>query len=127
MGFSFQVRVYFEDTDFSGNVYHGAYIRFFERGRTEWLRARGIHHAALAEQGQVFAVHEMQVKFEKPAKIDDQLDVETEIKSMSAARIVLGQRILRDDQVLASAEVTVVLLTLSGRPLRLSPELRALS
>jgi acyl-CoA thioester hydrolase len=65
------VRVYYEDTDFSGNVYHASYLKFFERGRTEFLRDLGIHHSELAEQGIAFAVRSMQIEFEGAAHIDD--------------------------------------------------------
>ena len=68
-------RVYYEDTDFSGNVYHAAYLKFFERGRTEFLRDLGIHHSELAEQGIAFAVRTMELDFVAAARIDDLLTV----------------------------------------------------
>jgi acyl-CoA thioester hydrolase len=118
-GHRLQVRVYYEDTDFSGAVYHAAYLKFFERGRTEFLRAEGIHHAELASQGLAFAVRSMQIEFEKAAGIDDLLDVATEVQSISGARLVLSQTILRGVQVLTRANVVVAAIKMGGGPARL--------
>lgn len=115
----FEVRVYFEDTDFSGNVYHAAYLKFFERGRTEWLRARGFHHSALLDEGKVFAVRQLEIFYDAPAKIDDLLVAETRIAKAGRARVVLEQALLRDGETLTRAMVTVVMLSMDGRPLRL--------
>ncbi|WP_127142472.1 tol-pal system-associated acyl-CoA thioesterase [Pelagibacterium montanilacus] len=124
-GSRFMVRVYFEDTDFSGNVYHAAYLKFFERARTELLRSQGIHHAALARQGLVFAVRELTIAYDRAARIDDKLDVETRVERLSGARLVLAQTISRDGDTICRARVTVVILTLLGRPARLPADLRA--
>lgn len=121
----FPVRVYFEDTDFSTNVYHAAYLKFFERARTEFLRAHGLHHAELAREGLAFAVREMTISYDKPAHIDDLLEVQTRLESLSGARFILDQQIARDGQVICRARVTAVLLTLDGRPTRLPQALRA--
>lgn len=121
----FPVRVYFEDTDFSGNVYHAAYLKFFERARTEWLRELGVHHSELAKKGVAFAVRHMDISFEAPARIDDQLLVETMIENGSGARLVLGQTILCSTRPLCRAKVTVVTMTDQGRPTRLPERLRA--
>jgi len=121
----FPVRVYYEDTDFSGNVYHGAYIRFFERGRTEWLRARGVHHSALATEGLAFAVTRMEVDFKQAAHIDDALAVTTEMAEIKGARILLDQSIARDGALLAVAKVTIVVITSDGKATRLPKHLRA--
>lgn len=120
------VRVYFEDTDFSTNVYHAAYLKFFERGRTEFLRARGIHHADLAARDMAFAVRDMSISYDKPAKIDDLLEVATRLEAMSGARFVLEQAITKDGVTLCRTQVTAVLLTMAGKPVRLPAELRAL-
>ncbi|MGY4751698.1 tol-pal system-associated acyl-CoA thioesterase [Pannonibacter sp. Q-1] len=123
------VRIYYEDTDFSGLVYHGSYVRFFERGRTELLRACGLHHAALADgsHGQpiVFAVRDMVIRFVKPARIDDLLEVRTRLSEARGARLVLEQEIWRDGSLLVSAQVVVAVILASGRPVRLPPELAA--
>lgn len=123
----FPVRVYFEDTDFSGFVYHAAYLKFMERGRTEMLRAAGIGHRALADQGIVLAVRAMSIEFDRPAAIDDALEVETFITSVSGARTELEQRVLRGEFVLLRASVTVVALKIGGGPVRLPQALRNLS
>lgn len=115
----FPVRIYYEDTDFSGNVYHAAYLKFFERGRTEMLRAAGIHHAELAEQGLAFAVRSMELQFEAAARIDDLLTVTTEVQAMSGARLTLDQTILRDDKVLTRARVVIVAIKTSGGAARM--------
>jgi acyl-CoA thioester hydrolase len=82
----FTVRVYYEDTDFSGNVYHSAYLHFFERARTEFLRSIGVHHSELIGQGIAFAVRSMQIEFEEAAHIDDVLEVETRVEGVTPAR-----------------------------------------
>ena len=119
------VRIYYEDTDFSGNVYHAAYLKFFERGRTEFLRDLGIHHAELAEQGIAFAVRSMAIEFIGAARIDDLLTVTTEVTKSSGVRLGLRQTIARGDVVLTTADVTVVAIKTSGGPARLPADLRA--
>lgn len=121
----FPVRIYYEDTDFSGNVYHAAYLKFFERGRTEFLRDLGIHHSELAEQGIAFAVRAMQIDYAGAARIDDLLDVTTQILSSTGVRLVLEQTILRDQTVLTTAQVTVIAIKTAGGPARLPTHLRA--
>ena len=119
------VRIYYEDTDFSGNVYHAAYLKFFERGRTEFLRDLGIHHHELAEQGLAFAVRTMALEFVAAARIDDLLMVRTTVVESSGVRLVLDQTISRNDKLIASAQVTVVAIKMSGGPARLPANLRA--
>jgi len=118
-GHRFQVRVYYEDTDFSGNVYHAAYLKFFERARTEFLRAEGVHHSELAEIGIAFAVRSMQIDFSGAAHIDDLLDITTEVKALSGARMTLSQTLMRDGVILTSATVLVVAIKKSGEATRL--------
>jgi acyl-CoA thioester hydrolase len=117
-------RVYFEDTDFSGRVYHARYLHFLERGRSDFLRLLGIRHRELATEGRAFAVRRMEIDFLRPASIDDILLVRTKTLEVSGARIRLAQEVLRDDERLVAAGVTVALIGRSGRPERLSPELR---
>lgn len=112
------VRVYYEDTDFSGNVYHAAYLHFFERGRTEFLRDEGIHHSELAKHGIAFAVRSMQIEFERAAHIDDLLVVETSLAEISGARLVLDQTTKRGAELVASARVVVVAIR-DGKAVRL--------
>ena len=110
----FPIRIYYEDTDFSGNVYHAAYLKFFERGRTEFLREEGVHHFELAAQGVAFAVRSMTLDFVGAAHIDDLLTVVTEVETVTGARLVLQQTILRGDVVLTHATVVVVAIKTSG-------------
>ncbi|HWA17630.1 MAG TPA: tol-pal system-associated acyl-CoA thioesterase [Devosia sp.] len=121
----FEVRVYYEDTDFSGNVYHAAYLHFFERGRTEFLRANGIHHSELAKEGIAFAVKSMSIDFARAAHIDDLLVVETSIASLTGARMVLDQVIDRGTERIATARVEVVAIKVGGKAARLPKALLA--
>ena len=129
-GHRLAVRVYFEDTDFSGVVYHGALIRFLERGRSDFLRLVGIRHAELAggRYGEqlFFAVRDLSVRFVRPARIDDLLEVATAPQRLTAARITLAQAIARAGEPIAEACVEVVLIDGAGRPRRLPPALRAM-
>jgi acyl-CoA thioester hydrolase len=107
------VRVYYEDTDFSGIVYHANYLRFMERGRTNYLRLLGADHGALFAQAQnevpglAFVVRAMQIEFLKPARMDDVLTVETAAQEVKGASIMLRQRVMRADEPLAEAHVRV--------------------
>lgn len=115
------IRVYFEDTDFSGAVYHANYLRFCERGRTDCLRVMGVHHHELHKGeggGLVFVVRRMECDFHKPARIDDLLEVRTVCLEAGGARAVLGQRIVRGETLLFEARVTVALVGADGRPRR---------
>ena len=104
------VRVYYEDTDFSGVVYHASYLRFMERGRTELIRDLGIDQSALFDEGTAlaFAVRAMQIEFLKPAVMDDLLTIETISTDMKGASMTVQQRVLRGDEVLITADVKVV-------------------
>ena len=117
-------RVYFEDTDFSGRIYHARYLHFMERGRSDYLRLLGVHHRPLAEDGLAFAVRHMEIDFLKAASIDDVLTVRTTPSDVRGARVVLAQEVLKGDEVLIAASVTVALVGASGRPERLPPAIR---
>ena len=123
------VRVYFEDTDFSGVVYHAGYLRFMERGRTDFLRLAGIGHGAL-DSGEAegeplaFAVRRMSLEFLKPARIDDLLEVDTAVSEITGARIVLEQAVRVGATVLVTAAVTVALVDRRGRVQRLPAAMR---
>jgi len=118
-------RVYFEDTDFSGRVYHARYLHFMERGRSDYLRLLGIHHRELAAEGLSFAVSHMEISFLKAAEIDDVVTVKTSARETSGARILLDQEILREGERLVGASVTVALLGPKGRAVRLPTAIRA--
>ena len=119
------LRVYYEDTDFSGSVYHASYLRFLERGRTELLRARGVDQSALfAGAGSFFVVRAMSLDFLKPARMDDELIVETSVADLGGASLKMDQRILRRQEILLEAKVKIALVS-EGRPLRLPADLLA--
>jgi acyl-CoA thioester hydrolase len=125
------VRVYYEDTDFTGIVYHANYLRYMERGRTNYLRLLGTDHRALFEQtakeapGFAFVVRSMNIEFLKPARMDDVLEVFTEPHEIRGASITLQQRIMRGEELLVEASVRVAFIS-DGRarpipkPLRLA-------
>jgi acyl-CoA thioester hydrolase len=124
------VRVYVEDTDFSGLVYHASYLRWCERGRSDYLRLVGNEHRALIEGGDgaepsAFVVRRMHLEYLKPARIDDVLEVETRVAEVRGAALRLAQRVMRDGLILFEAEALVVLVSVSGKPQRLSQRLRA--
>jgi acyl-CoA thioester hydrolase len=111
--FSFPVRVYYEDTDQAGIVYYAGYLRFLERGRTEWLRALGMEQRRLAqEDGLAFAVHSLAIEYLKPARLDDLLTVVTEVQSLGRAQVAFAQRIERQGETLVEATVRVACLDL---------------
>lgn len=123
------VRIYFEDTDFSGLVYHASYVRFCERGRSDFLRLLGNDHRALIDgaggrEPAAFVVRRMALEFLKPARIDEVLEVATHVREMTAATLVLEQVVTRGADRLFEAVVTVVLVSQSGRVLRIAEGLR---
>ncbi len=106
---SLSIRVYYEDTDFSGRVYHASYLRYFERGRTEWLRTIGFRHNAIAEvSGLAFAVTKLEVEFLASAEIDDLLEVSTQLLGLKGPVLMFEQSAMRDGVAVARAKVSVV-------------------
>jgi acyl-CoA thioester hydrolase len=123
------VRVYFEDTDAGGVVYHASYVRFAERGRTDFLRllgtdARRMIDGSSSREPAAFVVRRMNCDFLRPGRMDDLLHVETRVKELGGASVTLIQTIMREGVRLFEAEVTVVLVSMSGKPLRLSHAVR---
>jgi acyl-CoA thioester hydrolase len=126
-----RVRVYYEDTDFTGIVYHASYLRFMERGRTNYLRLLGADHRALFEAtaeeapGFAFVVRSMAIEFLKPARMDDVLDILTAPEEVKGASVILRQQVVRGDDRLVDAQVRVAFIS-AGRarpipkPLRLA-------
>ena len=112
-----QVRVYYEDTDFSGIVYHANYLRFMERGRTNYLRLIGADHRALFEQaaaeapGFAFVVRHMDIAFRKPAHMDDVLDVVTAPEEVKGASVMLHQQVRRGEDLIVEAHVQVAFVS----------------
>lgn len=111
------VRVYYEDTDFTGVVYHANYARYFERGRSDYLRLTGIAHAALLARPDplAFAVTRLTIDFLKAARIDDALVVRTVYDAIKGARMLIAQRITRDDTLIAKAQVEAACIAPDGR------------
>jgi len=109
--FSWPTRIYWEDTDAGGVVYHARYVAFMERARTEWMRALGFGQERMrSEHGMVFAVRAMQMDFIKPARLDDALVVNATLVQCKRASMVFAQQVLRDDQVLLTAQVRIAAL-----------------
>ena len=124
------VRVDFEDTDVSGVVYHARYLRWCERGRSDFLRLLGNDHKALIDgsdgrEPAAFVLRRMSLEFHRPARIDDVLMVETRVAEIGAATLSLDQRVLRDDVAIFEARVLAVLISLAVKPQRLSRRIRA--
>lgn len=128
-GHSLILRVYYEDTDFSGIVYHANYLKFMERGRSDYMRLLGVVQGALFAEaaaeapGFHFVVRSMQIDFYKPARIDDVLEVVTLSKEVQGASIILAQSVQRDGEVLVSANVRVAFVS-QGRAKRIPDALR---
>lgn len=124
------VRVYYEDTDFSGIVYHASYLRFAERGRSDFLRLAGINHTELfqGDDPLAFAIHRMEIDFVKPARIDDELEVHTCYSRAGGARLEARQTIFRLDgharEEIWRALVFAACLDGRGRPRRLPEKAR---
>ena len=125
---SFDIRVYYEDTDAGGIVYHGSHVRFLERGRTEFLRSIGLDQSVLmsADRGKplLFVVRRMELDYIKPARLDDLLTVTTELKELGGARLVLEQRLMRDIDMILTGRVTVAAISSDGRPMRIPSDIR---
>lgn len=122
------VRVYFEDTDFTGLVYHANFLKFCERGRSDFIRLLGIDHQSLANPRQgdpaVFVVRRIEIDYLKPARIDEVLEVVTRCAEIGGATLVLDQEVRRDGVPLARAKVGVVLVSSAGKPQRLGQLVR---
>lgn len=120
---SFPIRVYYEDTDLAGIVYYANYLKFIERGRSEWLRELGIDQIALKRDGFVFVVRRVEADYLSPAHFDDELTVTSSIDSLGTARITMCQKVRRGEALLFSAVVTLVCINAAGRPVRIPSEL----
>lgn len=122
-------RVYYEDTDFSGVVYHARYLHFMERGRTDYLRLLGVEQGSLVleddREGLVFVVHRMEIDFKAPARMDDILTILTSTQKAGGAKMILEQEIRRGGQLLIAARVIIAVINAAGRPRRLPEGLAA--
>ena len=126
MHHEFPVRVYYEDTDMGGIVYHANYLRFIERARSDWVRGIGVDQNAMRESGLIYVVRRIEADYLAPAKFDEELLVTTSMQNVTPARMVLGQEVTRDGKPLFRAQVTIVCITTGGKPARLPAEIRAL-
>jgi acyl-CoA thioester hydrolase len=121
------IRVYYEDTDAGGIVYHTSYLRFAERGRTEMLRDAGFEHAEILKtQGIAFTVIFMQVDFKSPARLDDLLVVKTGMKEVKGASMVMAQQIFRGDTLLVDITVKIACIDKTGKAARLPEAVRGI-
>ncbi len=120
-----EFRIYYEDTDAGGVVYHANYLHYFERGRTEYLRERGLAVAALAERGYIFPVVRLEIEYRSPAFLDDLVRVETEVLEVGKTSFTLGQQVVRavDGKLLADGKVTLVCASSAMKARRLPEEL----
>ena len=117
-GFSFPIRVYYEDTDAAGVVYYANYLRYMERARSEWLEALGFPVAAFEREHRVaFAVHRAEIDFLRPARLNDRIAVSVEARDRGACRLVVAQRVVRDDETLVDARIALACID----PLRFRP------
>ncbi len=128
--FHWPVRVYYEDTDAAGVVYYANYLRYFERARTEWLRAQGFEQTDLAAQhGVVFVVRSLQVEYLAPARFNDALTVSVELTALGASQIIMSQRVVRDATPLVQAEVRLACVNwvanTIAKPVRIPLAIRA--
>jgi acyl-CoA thioester hydrolase len=119
------LRIYYEDTDLAGIVYYANYLKFIERGRSEWVREMGVDQAAMKrDDGVVFAVRRVEADYHAPAKYDDEVVVTTTVKAVTGARLIVKQTVERGGDVLFSALVTIVAINEAGAPARLPAAFR---
>ena len=121
----FPIRVYYEDTDMAGIVYYANYLKYIERARSDWVRQLGIDQNAMREEeGIVFAVRRVEADYLNSAKYDDELVVRTTTQAVTGARLVMEQTVLRGEEKLFSALVTIVCINETGQPARLPANIR---
>jgi len=121
------IRIYYEDTDFTGVVYHANYLRFFERGRSDFVRSIGLAHQVLLAEPEpiAFSVTQIALRFLKPARVDDALLVETRFNAVKGPRLRIAQTLWRGGDALCAAEIEACCIDLNGRPRKPPPALRA--
>ncbi len=128
MGHRFAIRVYYEDTDMAGIVYHANYLKYIERARSDWVRATGVDQNALRlQQGAVFVVRRVEADYLAPARFDDVLEVRTRVRLVTGVRLVLAQSVERGGASLFEAIVTLVCLGEAGQPMRLPANIRRIT
>lgn len=122
----FAIRVYYEDTDMGGIVYHANFLKYIERARSDWVASLGIDQMAMRAEGLVFAVRRAECDYLMAARFDDRLEVRTRAQTISGARLVLEQTIWRGKALVFAAQVTIVCITEAGQPGRLPANIRRL-
>ena len=126
MHHTFHLRVYYEDTDLGGFVYYANYLKFIERGRSEWVRLCGVDQTRLkATRGMLFVVRHLEAEYLAPALFEDALEVETDLVEITGSRIILAQRVVRGGVVLFAAKVTLVCVA-EGRAVRVPADVAGL-
>ena len=126
MTHTFAVRVFYEDTDMGGIVYHANYLRYIERARSDWVRQLGNDQNAMREAGIVWVVRRIEAEYLATAKFEDELVVETTLRDLSGARLTMDQVVKRGEVPIFTASVTAVCMNAAGKPVRLPAEIRAL-
>jgi len=124
--FSLPIRIYFEDTDSGGVVYHSNYLKFMERARTEWLRSIGIDQRHLKQDNHImFVVHRIDIQFKLPARFNDDLIVKSELKDIGSSKIEFSQMIYRNDEMLIDASVDIACIDSEKfKPVRIPPTIK---
>lgn len=122
----FALRVYYEDTDMGGIVYHANYLKFIERARSEWVLSMGNDQNAMRDAGIVWVVRRIEADYLASARFEDELTIETTIESLTRVRLVMNQVVLREGSPIFTATVSAVCMTAAGKPVRLPAEIRAL-
>lgn len=126
MSHLFSIRVYYEDTDMGGIVYHANYLRYIERARSDWVRQLGNDQNAMRDGGLVWVVRRIEAEYLATARFEDELLVETTVRKISPARLVMDQIVRRAETLIFTAVVTAVCMNAKGQPVRLPAEIRAL-
>tara|TARA_B100001173_G_C15891493_1_gene505834 strand:- start:69 stop:467 length:399 start_codon:yes stop_codon:yes gene_type:complete len=123
--FKYKIKVFYEDTDAGGVVYYANYLKFFERARTEAIAEIGLSNKKLLEEfGVLIIVKSCNIDYKKPAKLEDQLEIKSIISSISNSSFKMTQKVFRDDDLLTSSEIHLVIVDKKGKPSRIPDELR---
>lgn len=122
----FPIRVYYEDTDMAGIVYHANYLKYIERARSDWVREMGMDQVAMREQGLVWVVRRIEADYIASARFDDELTIETEVAQVTGVRLVMNQVVKRAGERIFEAVVTAVMATTQGQPVRMPANIRRL-
>ena len=123
MKHTFNLRVYYEDTDAGGIVYHANYLKFAERARTEFLNELGLSNSDMMKQDTAFVVSKIEIEYKRPALLEEKLSVETTIEKLGAATLILNQNVMRQNKLLAALKVSVVVVSMSEKKAIRIPEI----